>query len=530
MFFEKKPSAPNVAQEPKLTNPAQNSNDTKPIVPEKQGTAQTTPTSQFSDPNLTPPPAPISITKSLVVIQDPFCLFGKKDFLALPDFYLKPAYKSSVITIALPLAFAKCFVNNTSTIKVMFFLYNKGLMLPWKPLVKGEFVISETKEYLTEADFVTDTKQPLPKPDFFDRYKNQKFLKIVLKKLSLENYPPYHPLPPGIHAFATGLPDLEFQRKLTEQNVVLIDARGDKKKKSSPIKLSALNLIFKGDKIHEKVLDIQEIKAKKFGLIKKLPPQTTILIFGAGARDFSSYNVVNYLASYGYFNTYFLNSPSTVFQFKPAKDLAIGFPKISAEEAKLEKKSDAMLFVDLRKANISHGTIKGAYVVPFNKKSSGASEEKVKLEPNAEELKNLLYAQRKKISKVVLFGASDSDEKAIQTANAIKPSINISTYWLTDGFRAWSYNAKYKWDDTPRLRQPKRDKNRKRGQRNSPPPKRDLVKSAIGKKSIFIPNAVQDKGKPTSPSRIDKQIIKERRQEIIAKRRQSTKVRPEKAQ
>lgn len=523
IFFGKKTTPVNVSQTPVVAPVSQ------PNIEDKNKAAETPMTTPNSEnPSITTqgiPTQPISITKTVVVNRDPFCLYGKKDFVALPDFYLKSAYKSSTLTVAIPSVFSKCLANNNQPINIVFFLYNKGLLLPWKPLVRGSFVVSEIKEFATEQELYTMSGITNSHPGFFDVYKNQRFSKIVLKKVKLEDYPSFYPLPPDLHPFATLLPDVEFQRKLTEQNAVIIDVRSEKKKKKAPVTASLIDVIFKGEKIHEKIVDLHEIKAKKFRLIKKLNLQTPILVFGAGARDFSAYNVANHLASFGFFNTYILNSPSSIFHFKPAKDLPNSFSKISPDEAKSEKGNKTSLFVDLRRSNISHGTITDAYIVPFSKEVSSDSKEKVKYTPKGTELKNLLYAQRKKIKRVILFGSNDADEKSMETAKALKPFIDVPIYWLADGFRAWSFNAKYRWEDIPKTRP---EKNKRRGARNSPPPDRLEIKSPLGKKSLSFPYVPANKDKSVKPSKVDKETLRARKQEILAKRKRPSKDQSEK--
>lgn len=523
IFFGKKKAPVNIPPTPVVSPVPPPKIEDENKISETPQTTQNTANLSISSPEI--PTAPVSITKTVVVNRDPFCLYGRKNFVALPDFYLKSAYKSSTFTAAIPSMFSKCLTNNNQPIDIVFFLYNKGLMLPWKPLVRGSFVVSEVKDYATEQELYSSSGIANSNPGFFDIYKNQRFSKIVLKKMKLEDYPSFYPLPPDLHPFATLLPDVEFQRKLTEQNAVIIDARSEKKKKKSPVTTTVADVIFRGEKIHDKVVDLHEIKAKKFRLIKKLGPQTPILIFGAGARDFSAYNVANHLASFGFFNTYILNSPSNIFHFKPAKDLPNSFSKISPDQAKAEKSSQTVLFVDLRRSNLSHGTIKDAYIVPFSKEASSDLEEKVKYSPKGEELKNLLYSLRKKIKRVVLVGSNDADEKSVETAMALRPFINVPTYWLADGFRAWSFNAKYRWEDIPKTRP---GKNKRRGLRNSPPPPRLEVKSALGKKSLSFPYVPTNKDKSVKPSKVDRQTLKERKQEILAKRKKPTKDQSEK--
>lgn len=522
LFGKKKPPV-YISQTPVMSPVSQPDIKDENKVAEAPITAPNIANPSITNPEI--PTPPISITKTVVVNHDPFCLYGKKDFFALPDFYLKSAYKSSTFTVGVPSIFSKCLVNNNQPVNIVFFIYNKGLLLPWKPLVRGSFVVSEVREFGSEQELYSLSGTTNSNPGFFDAYKNQRFSKIVLKKVKLEDYPSFYPLPPDLHPFATLLPDVEFQRKLTEQNAVVIDARSEKKKKKAPVTTSVTDVIFKGEKIHEKIVDLHEIKAKKFRLIKKLDPKTPILIFGSGARDFSAYNVANHLASFGFFNTYILNSPSNIFHFKPAKDLPNSFSKISPDEAKSEKGNKTSLFVDLRRSHISHGTITDAYIVPFSKEVSSDSKEKVKYSPKGTELKNLLYAQRKKIKRVILFGSNDADEKSMETAKALKPFIDVPIYWLADGLRAWSFNAKYRWEDIPKTRP---DKNKRRGARNSPPPDRLEVKSPLGKKSLTFPYVPANKDKSVKPSKIDKEILKERKKEILAKRKRPSKDQSEK--
>ncbi len=485
------------------------------------------PAPTVAQPNQQPEPAsnqpapvmqnPITLEKTVTINKDPFCLYGKQDFIALPDFYLKSAYSNYSFLIAIPTVYAKCF-ETLGIINVVFFVFNKGLLLPEKALVSGRFNITEKKQYSTQKDLITETRSILPMPDFFKPYSQQNFTLIKLDKSSLEDYPAFHPMPPSTHAFSSFVGERDIQSLLSDKKGILIDVRSKNKKAKKALSFTFSEASFKGNKIHDRVLEISEIKATKLRSIKKLDPSTPLLLLGSNQRDFAPYNAANFLASYGFYNTYILNSPSNVFNFTAANAISNSLPKISPEKAKEYKNSKTALFIDLRQRGDSHGTIDGSYQLGFTTDSAAPEEDSnIRANPNIEDYQRFLNNDKYKTFNLVFVGANDADKRSIQLAETLSKQSKNPSYWLADGYRAWGFYTKYKWDDQPKNHLQKKER---RGKRRSTPPERKVVRTNTNLIKLTSEFG-KAKTETTKPTPVTEKTLLDRKKEIQKNRKKS---------
>lgn len=466
-------------------------------------------------------PPPVAIQKSIVStsvitmtdFEDPFCLFGKKDFVVLPDFYMKMFYRNRGLKVILPLGMAGCFKPEKS-LSVIFYKYASSFKIPLTPFASASLRVITTIEYdnfdnalkaIDPADAISKSIYSAAK-NLFNFEKSRKFVVLNMDRNSIDDYPKFWPDVPAFHPVAKFVQKSEGDFLMGNPNLIVIDSRTKKNKKHFPFKVKTRQIIFNSKNVNGQNFNLMELLNSKKKYFVNAKRETPFLILGSHQHDWGAINVANYLMGYGFRNLFIADPKSYGNILGAWKPPANNLNKISTEELKaLLRLGDKPNLIDGRDPQYSGG-IRGAIRVPIKTVSAKTSSEKARYAFDMDSIAPFLKPSK---NKIVVYGRTDNDRFSIKLAKEISKIYKNNVYWLTGGYKAWSYNTKYKWEDEKLAPKPKNKTRRtaipqrfKRGNPNS--------------KGQFVPF---DKSRYTGVVPPSKPLTKEELKEIRKKKK-----------
>lgn len=423
-------------------------------------------------PSFQPTPIVTQTERKKFLLQDPFCLGGKKGFVILPSIYLSEFYTRKTSWIALPQSYAKCFAKD-SDYDFYFFEFSSQHQLPYEPLVKMPGRVTEVKLYDSYADLKKEnltaqydlrnqvqSKGKKPQKSIFEAIEREfnsklveSWVQITISAQNLEEKPSYWPYSPVIHPVAQILPVRQFNGMLKNKsaNMTLLDVRSKKSRKAFPLPFESTFLKHRSSGYNDHVItNLSKLAEARIKGAEGEFPQSTYVLIGSDPYDYSPYNTANLLAMKGIETIYILEGGASTLG-GPNKSLPnLTGQGLSPDQLRSLMKSEKnrLAVIDCRPPASTSGGVPGSIhppVVPAvqNQTENGNAEsdeqeEKVDIRKLKDDLLN------KHVQYVVLYGMSRVDQKPSKVYGEIQTS-QFRFYQLEDGIKAWSFYAKYKW-------------------------------------------------------------------------------------